>query len=200
MARNAGQDEDDPIAGLLAQVARGDAAALGRLYDASLSAVYGLILRVLRNDADAEEVVGDVYLQVWERAGDFDPARGAALAWLRTLAWSRAIDRQRRQRRHGLEVPLHPDEDSPAYAWMECEGLRPEEAASAWSSARAVRQAFSTLTDIQQRILHLAFEQDMSHQDIARHTSLPLGTVKSHARRGLAALRAALAVEDHHHA
>lgn len=188
---------DAVLAGLLARIASGDAQAVAALYDASLPLVYGLVLRLLRNAADAEEVVGDLYLQVWERARDFDPARGGALAWLRTLAWSRAVDRQRRERRHAMDVPLHPEDDAPAYASMACETLEPEAAAQAWSSARAVRAAFDHLSDIQRRILTLAFQQDMSHQDIAKATGLPLGTVKSHARRGLQALRAALEAGDH---
>ena len=193
----AAPDIDAILAGLLARIARGDAQAVAALYDVSLPLVYGLVLRLLRNPADAEEVVGDLYLQVWEHAADFDPGRGGALAWLRTLAWSRAVDRQRRQRRHGLDVPLHPDDDAAAYASMACEALEPEAAAEAWSSARAVRAAFDHLSDIQRRILTLAFQQDMSHHDIALATGLPLGTVKSHARRGLQALRAVLEVAHH---
>ena len=189
--------EQAEICALLSRVAARDAAALGELYDRCLSRVYGLILRVLRNPADADEVVGDLFLQVWEKAGDYQPGRGSALAWLRTLAWSRAVDRQRRQRRHASDIELHPEGEQSTYA--ECEDLEPETAAAAWSSARAVRQAFQMLTDVQQNVLTLAFQQDMSHQDIASHIGLPLGTVKSHARRGLAALRAALGGEDSGH-
>jgi RNA polymerase sigma-70 factor, ECF subfamily len=188
----AAPDIDAVLAGLIARIAAGEVRAVAELYDASLPLVWGLVLRLLRNPADAEEVIGDLYLQVWERARDFDPGRGGALAWLRTLAWSRAVDRQRRQRRHALDVPLHPDDDAAAYASMACEDLEPEAAAEAWSSAQAVRAAFDHLSDIQRRILTLAFQQDMSHHDIALATGLPLGTVKSHARRGLQALRAVL--------
>ena len=76
---------------------------------AVLSRIYRLILRVVRNPADAEEVVGDVYLQVWEKACDFRSDRGCVLAWLKTLAWSRAVDRQRRGRKYAGEwKPLLP--------------------------------------------------------------------------------------------
>ena len=174
----------------LLRIADRDELALGRFYDLTLSRIYGLILRVVRNPADAEEVVGDVYLQVWEKACDFRSERGCVLAWLKTLAWSRAVDRQRRGRRYAMEVELHPEGSEPAYT--ECEGQDAEAAVMAWSSADAVAKAFRVLSDVQKQILTLAFHQEMSHQDIAQQTGLPLGTVKSHARRGLAALRTAL--------
>lgn len=188
-------ESDEPrLQVLVAKLALGDQQALGELYDCTLDRVYGLIMRVLGNAADAEEVVGDLYLQVWERAGDFRPERGCVLAWLRTLAWSRAVDRHRRGRKFANDVELHPDGAHDAYT--EWEGGNAESVLMAWSSSEAVRQAFHGLSDIQRQILTLAFHQDMSHQDIAQHTGLPLGTVKSHARRGLAALRQALGGED----
>lgn len=184
------EDQQAQLQAVLSRIADHDEQALGRFYDLTLSSIYGLILRVVRNPADAEEVVGDVYLQVWEKARDFRSERGCVLAWLKTLAWSRAVDRQRRGRKYAMEVELHPEGTEPAY--MECEGRNAETALMAWSSADAVARAFQVLSDIQKQILTLAFHQDMSHQDIAQQTGLPLGTVKSHARRGLAALRTAL--------
>jgi RNA polymerase sigma-70 factor (ECF subfamily) len=191
---NADQSE---LNGLLLAVARREADALGRFYDLTLGRVYGLILRVVRNPSDAEEVVGDLYLQVWDKAGQYCPERGSVIAWLKTLAWSRAVDRQRRDRRFGQEQPLHPEGDEDAYT--QCEGLTVEQAAEAWSSSRAVQAAFARLSDIQKQILTMAFHEDMTHQDIAALTRLPLGTVKSHARRGLASLRQALQSEGFHH-
>lgn len=187
-------DEDETgqaeLQAVLLRIASRDEQALGLFYDLTLSRIYGLILRVVRNPADAEEVVGDVYLQVWEKACDFRAERGCVLAWLKTLAWSRAVDRQRRGRKYAMEVELHPEGTETAYT--ECEGQTAEAALMAWSSADAVAKAFHVLSDVQKQILTLAFQQDMSHQDIAQQTGLPLGTVKSHARRGLAALRTAL--------
>ena len=185
-----GETERAELQAVLLRIADHDEHALGRFYDLTLSRIYGLILRVVRNPADAEEVVGDVYLQVWEKACDFRPERGCVLAWLKTLAWSRAVDRQRRGRKYAMEVELHPE--APESAYTECESRNAEAALMAWSSADAVAKAFRVLSDVQKLILTLAFQQDMSHQDIAQHTGLPLGTVKSHARRGLAALRTAL--------
>lgn len=191
------ESDEGELQTLLKAISGREQNALGLLYDRTLGRVYGLILRVVRNPADAEEVVSDLYLQVWERAGDYHPERGSVIAWLKTMAWSRAVDRQRRSRRFANEVELHPDREDAAY--MECESLSAEAAVSAWSSASAVQAAFSVLSDVQKKILTLAFHQDMTHQDIAALTELPLGTVKSHARRGLTALREALGAEGRDH-
>ncbi len=121
-----------------------------------------------------------------------------SIAWLKTLAWSRAIDRQRRGRRFARETPLHPEGDDAAYTGGESPSA--ELATLAWSSAQSVRRSFSVLSEMQKRILTMAFQQDMSHQEISFATRIPLGTVKSHARRGLAALRQALGGEGSEHA
>lgn len=185
--------DDETLRELLQRIAGRDSAALASLYDLTLGRTHGLVLRVLRNQSDAEETVCDLYMQVWERAGDYAPERGTVLAWMLNMAWSRAVDRLRRGRRHSRDVSLHPEDGEDAY--RDCEGLDAEQAASAWTSARAIRRAFETLTEPQRRVLTLAFYEDMTHQDIAHQTHLPLGTVKSHARRGLAMLRAALGGE-----
>jgi RNA polymerase sigma-70 factor (ECF subfamily) len=175
---------------LIARICRHDAEALASLYDLTLSRVYGLILRVVRQPADAEEVVCDLFMQVWEKAADFAPERGAVMAWLQTQAWSRAVDRLRKIRRRSHEMSLHPEDSEVAY--RECEGLGVEQIAEASYASQGIRQAFKSLTDAQRNILQLAFFEDMSHQEISDRTGIPLGTVKSHARRGLAALRAVL--------
>ncbi|HMB55864.1 MAG TPA: sigma-70 family RNA polymerase sigma factor [Arenimonas sp.] len=175
---------------LLQRIVNRDCEALGQLYDLSLGRIHAVIFRVLRHPGDAEEVVSDLYLQVWEKAGDYLPARGSVMAWMQNMAWSRAVDRLRRGRRRARDISLHPESGEDAYA--DCEGLDAAQVAEAWSSAKAVQAALARLSEVQQRVLRLAFYQDMTHQDIAQLTDLPLGTVKSHARRGLAALRAAL--------
>jgi len=182
---------------LLQAIAGRDTDALGHFYDRTLGRVYGLILRVVRNPADAEEVAGDLYLQVWEKACEYRPERGSVIAWLKTLAWSRAVDRQRRDRHRSLETALHPDGEDDAYT--ECEDQSVEQLAEAWSSSRSIEQAFAILSDIQKQVLTMAFHEDMTHQDIAARICLPLGTVKSHARRGLASLRQALLAQGFQH-
>jgi len=186
-------DDDQQLRVLVERVRARDQQALSALYDLTLSRVYGLVLRVVRQPADAEEVVCDLYMQVWDRAADYVPERGAVMAWLQTQAWSRAVDRLRKIRRRGQEVTLHPDDGEVAY--RECEGLGAEQIAEACYASQGIRQAFKNLTEAQQNILQLAFFEDMSHQEISDRTGIPLGTVKSHARRGLAALRSVLDTE-----
>lgn len=179
---------------LVYRVAKQDSKALAELYQCTVSRVYAVVMRVLRHAADAEEVISDVYLQVWDKAGSFQSERGSVMAWINTLAWSRAVDRLRKTKRESAHHVLHPEHPDDAY--IECEGLNAEQIAEAWSRAEAIQKALYGLSDIQQRVLRLAYTDDLSHQAIADALNLPLGTVKSHCRRGLAALRDVLVVQE----
>ena len=179
---------------LVSRVARHEKQALAELYELTVSRVYAVVMRVLRHSADAEEVIGDVYLQIWEQASSFRSERGSVMAWMNTLAWSRAVDRLRKTRRDAFRETLHPDVTGSAY--IECEELSAEQLAESWSSSRAIQRAMGGLTEIQQQVLRLAYTADLSHQDIARALNLPLGTVKSHCRRGLAVLRDVLVAKE----
>ncbi|GAB2656681.1 sigma-70 family RNA polymerase sigma factor [Arenimonas aestuarii] len=186
--------DEAALVALLGRIRFGDAEALGQLYDQALGQVHGLALRVLGNPQDAEEVVSDVFLQVWDRAVSYCPQRGAVMAWLQTLAWSRAID-HRRKRARRAPPGLHPDDA--ALAYRESEDPAPEHLAESHALATRVHQALDALAPGQRRVLELAFYEDLSHAEIAERTGMPLGTVKSHARRGLANLRSAMDGEGH---
>lgn len=180
------EGRDPELDACLLALRRQDAAALTRLYDAAGARLYALALRISGCAADAEEVVVDVFQHAWTHAGDYDPARGGALTWLSMLAWSRAVDRRRRQRPEQRAV--HPDADPDTYA-----GARAaEDPLSAFVDGARVRQALATLREEQRSLILMAFFEGASHGDIATRTGLPLGTVKSHIRRGVDALRAAL--------
>ena len=182
--------DEATLVALLGRIRFGDAEALGTLYDLALGRVYGLAMRVLRQPQDAEEVVSDVFLQVWDQAVSYCPQRGSVMAWLQTLAWSRAVDRVRRLRRQRLEMPLHPEGDEDAYA--SGEDLPVDALLDHLGNVQALQRAFQSLTPVQRTVLELAYHEELSQPEIAERTGLPLGTVKSHARRGLAAMRAAL--------
>ena len=182
--------DESALVALMGRIRLGDAEALGALYDIALGRVYGLAMRVLRQPQDAEEVVSDVFLQVWDQAVSFCPQRGSVMAWLQTLAWSRAVDRQRRLRRQRLELPLHPGGDEHAYA--SCEDQPMDALLDHLGNVQSLHRAFESLTPVQRAVLELAYHEELSQPEIAERTGLPLGTVKSHARRGLAALREAL--------
>jgi RNA polymerase sigma-70 factor (ECF subfamily) len=199
LAQPAASAEAEQLAALLLRMRRGDQQALVELYDRTLSRVFALVARILRNDADAEEVVCDVYRQAWENSVDYSAARGAVLAWLLIIARSRALDLLRRRRARGIEEPLHPDDDLDAYREREGQSLDAPQAAwvDALTTGSAVRRALEALSAAQRRVLELAFFEDLTHQEIAQHTGWPLGTVKSHLRRGLCALRPILGRAGH---
>ncbi|MGH8104780.1 MAG: sigma-70 family RNA polymerase sigma factor [Arenimonas sp.] len=180
---------------LIYRVARHDADALAELYELTVSRIYAVVMRVLRHAADAEEVISDVYLQVWDKANSFQSERGTVIAWMNTMAWSRAVDKLRKSRRDFVQQALHPDNLEAAYT--ECEELSAEQIAESWSNGKAIQGALLELSEIQQRVLRLAYTEDLSHQEIANTLDLPLGTVKSHCRRGLAALREVLVAQEY---
>lgn len=180
----------DPHAALLRGVVARDQSALAKLYDLTADRVNAVALRVLGNAHDAEEVVVDVYHQVWRRAGQYAPERGSVLRWLLVIAQTRALDLRRRHRDRARTQPLHPDEMDPAYTARE--DRTASDLVDAVSGGTVVREALAALTPQQRRLVELAFLREQSHHEIAAGEGLPLGTVKSHIRRGLIALRAAL--------
>jgi len=188
--RVAADPDEAELVALIGRIRFDDTAALGTLYDLTLGRVYGLALRVVRQPQDAEEVVSDVFLQVWDKAVNYCPERGAVMAWLLTLAWSRAVDRTRRQRRQRLEQPLHPDGVEDAYTPGEEQPA--DLIIDQLARVQALARAFQSLSPVQRSVLELAFHEELSQAEISQRTGLALGTVKSHARRGMNALRAAL--------
>jgi len=177
--------EEQEWAALVARVALGDEHALAQLYDCTSRIVYGLALRVLRDPSAAEEIMMEVYLQVWRTAPSYDPARGSASAWLITLARSRAIDylRSRMARRAATERAL--DE------LYELQDPRPdpEQESMELGRARIIREALSQLPPEQRRLLDMTYFSGLSHTEIAGSTGLPLGTVKTRIRSGMMRLR-----------
>jgi RNA polymerase sigma-70 factor (ECF subfamily) len=179
---------DQDLVSLVELVATGDQSALAMLYDTTNRLIYSLILRVLGDVSSAEEVLVDVYTQVWRQAASYDANRGAPLAWMATIARSRAIDRLRSgwqdQRR---KEPLDVLGDAPANA------ASPEETTAAAERQRFVREALNLLTPEQREVIELAYYSGLSHSEIAEKLKQPLGTVKTRTRLGMMKLREALA-------
>ena len=182
--------QGDELVALVEGILRREQRALVALYDRTADRVYGVAYRVLANAADAEEVVCDVFQQVWERVGQYAAARGSVMRWLCVIAYTRAIDRKRKLADRVRLVPLHPEGDGGAYT--ECEDRRADELVDALRAGTAIHAAMASLAPGQRRLLALAFIDGLSHHDIAARLGLPLGTVKSHIRRGLMKLRAQL--------
>jgi len=167
---------------LLHALARDDEAALAAIYDRYRLILFGLILRILHDRAEAEDVLQEVFLQVWRRAGDFDEARGRAFTWLVTIARSRALDRLRSagSRARLTEGAAQTPRDDVGDAAQDA--LKSEQGA-------IVRQALAELPDEQRRTLFLAYFEGLTQVEIAARLVDPLGTVKTRVRSGLIKLR-----------
>ena len=177
-----------PLAALLRQSARGDEQAFAALYDATSARVHGLVLRVVRDPAQAEEVTQEVYLQAWRTASRYDEAKGSGLTWLLTLAHRRAVDRVR-----AAEAVSRQDT-----TYHQNTGTVPHdstaEAAEQSMEARRVRSALAELTPVQRQALELAYFGGYTHAEVATMLDLPVGTAKTRIRDGLIRMRDAMGV------
>ncbi|HWT03576.1 MAG TPA: sigma-70 family RNA polymerase sigma factor [Pyrinomonadaceae bacterium] len=166
----------------LRAIAGGDEQALAALYDRYRLILFGLILRILHSQPEAEDVLQEVFLQVWRRASDFDETRGRPFTWLVTLARSRAIDRLRstgaRERTAGEAARAVPDRISDAAS----DAVKSEQ-------GEIVRRALAELPEDQRRTLLLAYFEGLTQTEIAERLNTPLGTVKTRMRSGLTKLR-----------
>lgn len=182
-------DAESSQAEMIRGVAEGDNQALASLYDATSRTVYGLLLRILSDHSTAEEVLLDVYAQVWRQAGSYRAERGKPLAWLTTIARSRAIDRLRAVDSRERAAQRSAEDGQPTAeeprAWADEEAIRAER-------AEAVRAALAELPEEQRQVLVLAYLDGMSQSEIAAAKNQPLGTVKTRTRTGLKRLSDAL--------
>ncbi|HEY6932245.1 MAG TPA: ECF RNA polymerase sigma factor SigK [Marmoricola sp.] len=181
---------DDPgrLVELLGRSARGDESAFVRLYDATAARVHGLVLRVVRDPAQAEEVTQEVFLEVWRTSARYDPGRGGALSWLLTMAHRRAVDRVRSAEAASRnETTYH--RQSP-----EIDHDQTAEAAEASLEARRVHVALDALTGVQREAVELAYFGGYTHTEVARMLDLPVGTAKTRIRDGLIRMRDTMGV------
>lgn len=158
--------------------------------------IRSIVHAVLHRSDDVDDVMSDVYIQVWYSASRYDAGRGGVIAWLTTIARSRAIDRLRREARHRSALDLdevHGDGCDATVTSARVDERAAEDLDRAHSFV-VVNQALQSLTPVQRELVALAFYDDLSHVEIAQRLGMPIGTVKSHVRRGLARLRALLTV------
>ena len=176
---------DQQLESLLDRCAAADPAALERLYELASPMLFACLVRMLRRRALAEEALQDVFVSVWQRAGQFRAARGRPMAWMMSIARYRAIDLLRHEKSAPVLVPdlperadLQDEAKDEGLPWMTAPGL--------------LERCLALLTDRQRNCLELAYIGGNSHEDISRLTGNPLGTVKSWIRRGLQSLRTCL--------
>jgi RNA polymerase sigma factor (sigma-70 family) len=172
---------------LLTQIASGDMAAVGEFLRRHTALVFGQARRFCRNAQDAEDAVQDIFLEIWRSAGRYDPAQGSEVTFVATIARRRLVDRLRRQTNRPAPDLLEDPGLLPAKVETDSVDMRDE--------AALAREAMQKLRPEQREVLELALGHGRSHQEIAASVGIPLGTVKSHARRGLIRLRQMLGVE-----
>lgn len=183
------QDEQTKLelADLFARMAKGDTEAFSKIYDLTADMVYGLALRIVRSRVMAEEVTQEVFLQVWRQADSYDAERGSVKAWVATLAHRRAVDAVRRSQgardREGKAPVEHIQPDVAEKTVDDDERAR-------------VRDALSTLTDLQFEAIWMAFYRGLTYREVAEHLDTPLGTVKSRMRDALLRLREIMEDDD----
>jgi RNA polymerase sigma-70 factor (ECF subfamily) len=172
---------------LLRAAATGDRQGFAQLYAATSAQLFGTVLRILKRRALAEEVVQESYLAIWNRAGDFQAEKGAALTWMLVIARHRAIDRLRRRR------PETPIDAAPEAMAMADAAPSPLANAIAAAERRALQACLDELEGEQKQSLLLAYYEGLTHEEVAARIGAPLGTVKSWIRRGLIRLKGCLA-------
>jgi RNA polymerase sigma-70 factor (ECF subfamily) len=180
------QNPGAPVsAAILERIAAGDRAAVKECLDAYGDLVWSLARRFLKSQADAEDAVQDIFIDVWSHAQRYDPAKASETTFVATIARRRLIDRLRKQGRRPSEVDIDnvvlPTEDQPSD--------QPETGVETAIVARAL----ATLRPEQQQAITLSVIEGYSHSDVAEKLQLPLGTVKTHIRRGLIRIREELA-------
>ena len=185
------------LAALLSRVALGDRAAFAALYRHSSAHLLGVVLRIQKDRAQAEDVLQEVYVNVWRAAQGFDASLSQPLTWLTSIARNRAIDSLRRRQTEPRTVStatgsFEDDDEHDMLHDLASPDTGPLDLLGQASDARALRGCMTALSGEQQQSLALAFYQGLSHAEIAEHLRQPLGTVKSWVRRALQALKACL--------
>lgn len=170
---------------LLQRVSDRDHGAVAEFYDLVAGVLFSTAVRILRDTHDAEEILQDVFVQIWNKAGDFDPTMGSPLHWSLAITRHRCIDRLRsRQRRSRLAEQMTQQSEMAGAS-----AARPQAQLLGAAEASVVQQAVKGLPEDQRVAIEMAFFSGLSHGEIAESLQEPLGTVKARIRRGMLKLR-----------
>jgi RNA polymerase sigma-70 factor, ECF subfamily len=186
MAESVNTDTEPEIARLLAACARQNRSAFQRLYELTSPQLLGVLIRILRTRALAEDALQEVFLQIWRRAAEFQGERGSSWAWLIAIARYRAIDLQRRERRlagGGMDGIEDIAGDQEPHDDLISLGRR---------AAVALDRCVAALQPLQRNCILMSYQGGLTHSEVAARIGEPLGSVKSWIRRGLVALRRCL--------
>ena len=173
------------LAQLLSLSALGDRRAFAELYDATKSKLFGVSLRIVRERPLAEEVLQDSFVNIWNHAADYAQAKSAPTTWMTAIVRNRSLDVVRRTREE-------PDVDDSLAAKLVDEAAAPPREAQVRADAHSLRHCIEELDAEQRQSIALAFYHGLSHSELSDHLRKPLGTVKTHIRRGLLKLKECL--------
>ncbi len=183
-------DSASDLAALLKAVKVKNRDAFELLYDATVSRVFSLALRITRQQELAEEVVSDVYLQVWQQAGSYSPERGNVIAWLCVVCRSRALDALRRDNTAIRQAVVGFD------TVPEAEDLNePPDLLQSVEQGSAIHAALGNLSDQQRQLVALAYFRGYTHSELAVFVNMPIGTVKTHLRRAIVKLKEKMSID-----
>jgi RNA polymerase sigma-70 factor, ECF subfamily len=168
---------------LMTAIQAADADALSQLYDRYNGIVKALILRIIHNDAEADDLLQEVFLEIWNQAKNFSAQKGKPLGWMVTLTRRRAIDALRKRQAYArAEERLQAEPERQPLAWVQNSTA---EDISSGDTRALMAKVITSLPEAQQQVIELAFFQGMSQREIAAHTNIPLGTVKTRLELGL---------------
>lgn len=188
------ETSDHQLTALLLRIAPRDAdaaLALRELYDLTAKRLYGVALRVLNNREWAEDALQDAYLNIWRIAGDYRAVLSPPMAWMGVIVRSRSLDFLRRRQTERVDIAQELDDHMGET--LAGNATDPMDAAEVSQQATALHQCLSQLDNKQREVVSLAYMRDLSHNELAAQLRLPLGTVKTWIRRGLAQLRQCMA-------
>ena len=177
---------------LLRQVAQGDRRSFEELYDRFSGVLFSTAYRVLNNQEAAEDVLQDVFIQIWEKAPLYDPTRGKPMTWAMTLTRNKAIDRLRSTQRRNR---LQDDVQRASETFEQFDGRSSFDAVVSGETGELVREAIQKLSKDQREAIELAFFSSLTQNEIAERLNEPLGTIKARIRRGMMKLRDVLSPE-----
>jgi RNA polymerase sigma-70 factor (ECF subfamily) len=169
---------------LLQKISSGDREAANACVEKYGNLVWSLARRFTFNAADAEDAVQEIFIEVWSKAAQFDPAKGSETTFIAMIARRRLIDKMRKSQREPRSEELSEAMELPGKLISDDLEVRDE--------AAQAQRLIGKLKPAQQRVIHLAIYQGLTHQTIAEKLGIPLGTVKTHIRRGLLSLREGL--------
>lgn len=174
---------------LLARIAEKDTSAFDTFYARHSAQVFGLLVRILGNRAEAEDVLQEAFWQVWQQAHRYDQTRGCPAVWIAVVARTRGLDRLRQRRRASASTASTVTTNGTDYTFTLCSSTDPTLPVERDETAQRLRRALDQVPSEQRQLIHLAFYDGLTHQQLAEHLELPLGTVKTRIRLGMQRLR-----------